>query len=353
MPGDALREMSWWLSGGSANSVADLSLGGARSSTQVREVVTLVTANAPAGATRVYHGDVRADSSDRMIYFRNGNSGLFHTRIVGQDVGSGWVDLLDPLPDSIAIDDGVYEYGGGAARTPFGFSTAQESLDGFTQYCGLYLRASTTNLSDFGVYIDEINPGPLVAEICVSSDPEPPNLLTIPDRWTEPDLSVMIAPSNKGAWLRPLNYESRTPIFDYFDNSAWVGLWIKLTSPPNALRQSDQVIALVSTNVGQTIVSKLILHLGTAGFVPDLTLKQSPTIYLRGGARFRANVKNADTGLPIENVPVRMLQKSGPGTFTPPADPSETDADGNVVGHYTAPTDVGEIGETIEIEAEV
>jgi hypothetical protein len=351
MAGDPGLDFQLHLSGSISNAIADLSLGGTGSNVKTWTNSLTITANAPAGATRVFLNSVGSSFADAVLVFRDGNAGGFYTKMTDADVPGLWVDLLDPLPFSVAIGDKVFEYMAAHERSPFGISTAQESADGFTQYFGGYIENGSANPSGFGVYIEEQNPGPVTVEIAVSSDPTPPLLDTIPNRFTVPDLTDLMGPSTRGSFSRPLTYATRTPDFTW-SAVGWIGIWVKLTSPANVRRQTDQIIALVAADSG-TLRAPFILHLGAEGFTPEITLKQSPTIYIRGGARFRANVKNAETGLVVPDLPVAMRQKSGPGTFYPPAAPGETDDAGNVVGHYTAPADVGEIGQTIEIEAEV
>lgn len=351
MAGDPGLDISWNLSNGISNADADISVGGDFSNHRVDTTRTTIAAVAAAGATRVFLATVFSLTQNGFLAIRDGAAGGFFSRVVGQDMGAGWVDLLDPLPFAVGIGDATELYIDTDDSMPFGVATAAESSAGFTQYCALYITSSGLPHSGFGVYIDEVSPGPIEIEIAVASDPTPPLLNLSPDNVTAPDLSNMMTGGLRGSFSRPLQYAMRVPNVTWSSTFA-LGIWIKATSPPNVRRQTDQVVALVAADSG-TLRANLVLHLGAAGFTPDLTLRQSPSLYIRGGAQFRANVKSVETGLVVEGIPVAMRKASGPGTFYPPAAPAETDALGNAIGHYTAPTDIGDIGQVVTVEAEV
>lgn len=353
MAGDPGPYFAFHLSGGASNNDADLSLGGAFSNYRVDTLITSVASVGAAGDKRLILANVNSGSVNSVLSIRNGSSGGFYTRIVDADAPgpNTWVDLLDPLPAAAEIASSVFEFRAVDVSMPFGVTTAQESADGFTQYFGGYLISTGGTHNDWGVHIEETNPGNVIHEIAVASDPAPPLLNTIPNNTTPPDLSGMMLGGNRGSFVRPLTKAERTPRVNVTGYVAY-GFWIKRIVPPGCRRQSDQIVSLVCTDSG-SLVANLVLHWNTAGFTPLVTLLQSPSLYIRGGAQFRTNVKAVETGLDVEGIPVAMRQVSGPGTFYPPAAPAETDEHGNVIGHYTAPTDVGQIGQTVEIEAEV
>lgn len=351
MAGDSSLNFEFHLSGGVNNQDPALSLGGVFSNHRIETRTTTISAVGAAGDTRLFLASVSATAELSVLSIRDGASGGFYTRLLGKDVGGGWVDLLDPLPFAVAIGDTILEWRASTVRMPWGVTTAQQSADGFTEYFAGYIVATAGTWTDFGVHLEEFNPGSVVHEIAVASDPLPPNLNVSPNPTTPPDLSNMMSGGRRGSFSRPLTQAEKVPRFT-FSGYNGLGFWLKRTVLPNSLRQSDQIISLVCTDNG-SLVARCILHWNTPGFTPDLTLRQSPSLYIRGGAQFRANVKSVESGLDVEGVPVAMRKTSGPGTFYPPAAPSETDAAGNAIAHYTAPTDVGQIGQVVTVEAEV
>lgn len=349
MAGDPLGQMTWHLSGGAANNDSDLSLGGARSNFECRHNGTTVAANGAAGDIRVYLASVSANWATSAIYFRDGVSGGFASRVTAISVGSGWVDLLQPLPSSIAIGDTVWAYNQAYGPMPFKNTTALESALGFTQYLGLYTTKPGAALTDFRYWLDVANPGPVEHEIAASND-NAHTLTTKPNLETPPDLSGMLVGGAAGRWTPARHFNAGWPIFNY--SSGVVGFWLKRVSPANALRLSGEIVSVVGETPGG-FSSRLVLYWDTAGFVPLLQVNHAPTVYLRGGARFKATVIGQETGLRVPNVPVGFAKTAGPGTLTLPPDPSETDENGEILARYAAPTDVGEIGNTFTIEASV
>lgn len=352
MAGDPGLRFEWHLSGGISNNVAANSLGGTLSNFRMDALRTTVAANAAAGATRITLASVSAGSSNAILSFRNGNAGGFFTRIIGDSgPGPGWVDLLDPIPDSVAISDGVEEFRAIDVSMPWGTTTNQQSADGFVQSIGGFLVCTGGTFSGVGAHIEEINPGTVTHEIAFSNATGVSPFPTKASLEADPDLSQLMSGSTPGAFVRPLVQATKTPLPNLSGFQA-VRFWLRRTVLPDSVRQSDQTTAIVITD-NASLEARLVLHWNTPGFTPDLALVQSPSIYTGGGARFRANLKSAESGLPVEGIPVAMRLVSGPGTFYPPADPGETDDDGNVIGHYTATTEPGDVGSTVTVEAEV
>ncbi len=349
MAGDDLLQLTWHLSGGTSNNDPDLSLGGARSNFQIRHGQTTVSTAGAVGDVRIYLASVDSWYADSVCYFRDGVNGGWAARVTEANVGSGWIDLLEPLPASIAIGDQVWLYNKSYTPMPFGPTTAVESALGSTQYIGLYAAKPSPSVSSFRLWLESRNNGPVQHEIAASND-NSFTLPTIPDRYTEPDLSGMLSGGGSGRWTKARAFGAGFPIFDY--SSGNIGFWLKRTIPANSLRCSDYTFAVVA-QAPSGFLSKLVLYWDTVGFTPLLTVNHAPTLYLRGGARFRATVIGQESGLPVPNVPVRFEKTAGPGTLTPPPAPSETDEDGEIFARYAAPVDVGEIGQTVTIEAQV
>lgn len=350
MAGDPTLQLSWYLSGGVGVTDSDQSLGGARSNQKCRAWPTTISANGAAGDVRVFLVSAASVSlADSWVYFRDGNAGGWGTSVVAVDTGANWIDLLEPLPTSIAIGDSVQFFGTTLARTPYKNTTALESALGITHYCGLYCTNGGAGLSNFRFWLEAADPGDVSHEIAASNDVTH-TLVTIPNETTPPDLSTLIA-GGAGAFIPARSYASGSPEFTLSGANS-VGFWLKRTGPVDALRRSDHAVAVVGESAGG-VISKLVINWNTAGFTPLLELDHAPTVYLRGGARFKAYVRAQETGLRVVGAPVRWTQLSGPGTLTPPPEPGETDEDGISLARYAAPIDVGEIGQTFEIEASV
>jgi hypothetical protein len=288
-----------------------------------------------------------------MIYIRNGAAAGFHSRIVGVNAAApGWVDVLDPLPNTLAISDGSYHVSKVDVSMFFAHLTAQECADGITEYRSGYCEFSADGTKvDVGIHLEEVNAGPIQVWIAVSNRTGGGVLNSSPSRTAVPDLSNLMTGGGTGTFFRPLTYSTRTPVFTFSTYNVF-GFWIKRIVPPNTPAHTDQQTNLVVSDQNG-LVSKIPLFSDTVGYTPDVTVRSAPSIYTGGGARFRANVKAAETGLPVEGVPVAMRQTAGPGTFTPPATPNETDEAGDVVGHYTATTSPGDVGQVVTVEAEV
>ena len=347
MAGDPSLQLSWHLSGGTGNTNPDLSLGGVRANARIRHLQEQVSANGSAGDVRVYFASVNANWINSIAYFRDGNAGGWASRVRAISTGSGWIDLVDPLPTSISIGDWVFGYNKAYGVMPFGPTTALESAQGFTQYIGLYCTNGGASLTDFRWWIEEENPGNVLHEIAPSDDTGH-TLTTIPNKETEPDLSGMLSGGGASRWTSARTFLSGWPIFNF--SAGVVGFWLKRTVPPDSLRNTSQWTTLVGETPGG-FVSKCCLHWDTVGFTPLLELNHAPTVYLRGGARFKAYVRAQETGLRVVGAPVSWQKTAGPGTLTPPPEPSETDDDGVSLARYEAPVDVGEIGNTVTIEA--
>lgn len=351
MAGDPSLQLTWHLSGGSGNTDADDSLGGARATQQIAAWATTVSANGAAGDVRVFLASVASASiADAWIYFRDGNSGGWGASVVACSTGSGWVDLLEPLPTSIGIGDSVWFFGTTLDQTPFKNTSALESALGIVHYCGLYIKNGTGTLSNLRMYLERLGPGAVVHEIAASNDPTHV-LATISDEEEEPDLSSMLAGGGAGRFVAARSYADGSPELN-LGSGQQLGFWLKRIGPEDALRHSDQAIAIVAETDGG-FQSKAVLNWNTAGFTPLITLTHAPTVYLRGGARFKAVVRDEETGLVVSGVPVIFTKTDGPGELAAPPDPGVTDDDGKILARYAAPIDVGEIDSTFTIEAAV
>lgn len=349
MAGDTSKIMTWHLSGGTSNNSSDASLGGGRSNFQCRHGAVTATAAAAVGDTRVYCSTVYSFCIDSFAYFRDGASGGWGALITNYDIGGGWIDLLDPLPTTVGIGDEIWFYNKGYGPMPYGPTLAIESALGMTQYIGLYTTKPGASLTDFRWWIDDQNPGNVEHWIAASND-NSFTLPTIPNKETEPDLSGMLFGGGSGRWTQARSFESGWPIFNY--SSGVIGFWLKRVVPANALRQTSQFVSIVGETPGG-FSSRLVIVWNTEGFTPVLTVTHAPTIYIRGGARFKATVIGQETGLRVSGVPVGFAQTAGPGTLTLPAAPAETDENGELLASYAAPVDVGEIGQTVTVEAQV
>jgi hypothetical protein len=353
MPGDPLLSSWIYLSGGLGNTDGSLSLGGDLAFSRPDLENQTIAANAAAGETRIQLTSVHVRAE--WLHIRNGDSGGFVTRcFIVVSGANGWLDLVDPLPAAITTGDDVRVYGADELNMPWRVATAEECAAGYVEYLGLYLAHSGgIQHIDWGVHINEIQTGHIITEIAISTDPLPPALEVIPNRQTAPTLADMHGPGDFGSWARPLTRAQKVPGNGYIANTGTnIGFWMRRTVPPNTPPLTDYAIELIVTDEA-SLYSSEWFGSRIEGYTPDVRLTQAPSIYVSGGARFTTTVKAAENGAPVEGVSVAMRKNSGPGTFYPPADPAETDAKGQVVGHYTAPTDPGDIGETIEIEAEV
>lgn len=349
MAGDPSLQLEWYLSGGVGNTDADASLGGARSNQKIRAWPTTVAANGSAGDVRIQLASVSSSGQEpSRIYFRDGSNGGRSSEVVAIDTGANWVQVLDPLPNSIAIGDSVWFFSRAVARMPFKNVTALESSLGFTHYCGIYATNAGGVLNDCRFYIERLDPGPVLHELAASND-QTYTLPTIPNEETPPDLSSMLQGSGAGRFVAARTYADGSPQFNF---SGTVGMWLKRTLAADAVRNSEDAVAVVCETAGG-FQSKCVLTWNTAGFTPVIALSHAPTVYLRGGARFKAVVRSEETGLLVSGVPVGFSKTAGPGTLQQPADPGETDENGEILASYAAPTDVGEIGNTVTVEAQV
>jgi len=350
MAGDASLQLSWHLSGGAGNTDADASLGGVRATQQVSGNATTVSANGAVGDVRVSLTSVTsADQAKGRLYFRDGNAGGWSSEIIEADTGANWVQLLDPLPTSIAIGDSVWFFRRDVAQMPFKNVTALESSLGFTHYCGIYALNGGGGLSNCRFYIERLDPGPVLHELAASNDITYV-LATIVNESTPPDLTSMLQGAGQGRFVAARTYADGSP--DFIFAAGQVGMWIKRTLAADAVRNSEDSVTVVCETAGG-FQSKCVLTWNTAGFTPVIALSHAPTVYLRGGARFRAVVRSQETGLLVSGVPVGFSQTAGPGTLQQPPDPGETDENGEILARYAAPTDVGEIGQTFTVEAQV
>lgn len=350
MPGDASLQLSFHGSGGAGNLDSDAFLGGARTNALIRHGNSTVSAAAAAGALRLYLTTPSGLFGSSVVYIRDGNAGGFQSRVTEYNAGGAWVDLLDPLPASVAIGDSIWGYTPAYSMMPFKDTTALESANGIVHYSGLYVVNSGASLPDFRLWLEVLNPGPVTHEIAATNDMTH-TLVTIPNESTAPDLSGMLQGAGAGRFIRAGSYLAGFPTGMTL-TSGQLGFWIKRTGPADAFRVSDQYVAVVGESSNGTY-SKLVLHWNTVGFTPIVALTHAPTVYLRGGARFKATVRSTETGLRVPNVPVGFAVTSGPGTISAPPAPGITDENGEILARYAAPTDVGEIGQVATVEAQV
>ena len=352
MPGDAAGQLSWHGSGGAGNFNSDLFLGGVRTNGLIRNPNTTAAANASAGALRVFVAGTSIAWNNATVFFRDGNAGGFYTRVVDYNPSGIWIDLLDPLPASVAIGDAIWGYANGAtyAMMPYKDTTPLESALGIVQYSGLYCVNSGASLSNFRFWIEDSDPGPVTHQIAASNTIGFGPLATIPNETTIPNLAGMLSGGGSGAFVDAGSYATGSPEATFATGA--LAFWLKRTGPADASRRSAHAIAIVGDN-GAGVTSRLVLYWNTEGFTPAIELTHAPTVYLRGGARFKALVRAQETGLAVPNVPVRWTKTAGPGTLTPAPAPTQTDEDGISLARYAAPTDVGEIGNTVTIEAGV
>lgn len=350
MAGDPSLQVTWHLSGGAGNTDADASLGGAIATQQIASNATTVSANGSAGDVRVYLASVAAAAqANGRLYFRDGNAGGWSSEVIEADAGSNWVQLLDPLPASIAIGDSVWFFRRDVDEMPFKNVTALESSQGFTHYCGIYATNSGGGLSNCRFYLERLDPGPVLHELAASNDLGYA-LPTIATESTAPDLSSMLVGAGQGRFVAARTYADGSPDFTFAGGS--IGMWIKRTLASDAVRNAEDAIAVVC-ETASGFQSKCVLTWDTAGFTPTIAISHAPSIYLRGGGRFKAVVRSQETGLVVSGVPVGFSLTAGPGTLEQPPDPGQTNDEGVVWASYAAPVDVGEIGNTFTVEAQV
>lgn len=351
MLGEPNHQLVWQLSGGASNVDADLSLGGAHSNITIRTSEYTLATGAAAGAVRLTVPTVTTSHFPGAIHFRDGNCGGFFTIITAISPGSpGTIDILDPLPFSCSPGDLLDIYATATLRQPFQETTALESAEGTTQSIGIYLsNISGSTVSNLRLWIEDYNPGHTIHEIAVGNDTSHV-LNTKATLYAEPDLSGMMSGGGSAKFGRPRSYGEGYPNVN-ISVPKTCPIWLKRIVPANALRLSWQTVAIVAGN--GVVEVRLILHWNTVGFTPVVVVDHAPSLYLRGGTRFKARVSAQETGLQVPGAPVSFSLVSGPGTFYPPAAPSETDEDGNCFARYSSPEDVGEIGQNVTVEASV
>lgn len=346
MAGDASLTISWH------QSAATGSLGGGVSGNQLRADPETVSTAAAVGDTRLEITDTANYSG--YLYVRDGAAGGFASRIVDNEGGApGFLRLLDPLPFAVGIGDSVWNFRPNYVWMPFKDSTPAECAAGFVHYSGHYITNGGPTLSNARVYLEEILPGPVVHEIAVSNRPASLyTLATIPDEETAPDLSSMLASGGSGAFSRA-TFANPNPGEFAMSAQSW-GFWIRRTSPAGLRSLPWSAVAVVVEDSITGRLSKAVLTWNNLGFTEILELAPAPSIYVGGGARFRARVTSDELGLPVPGIPVLMTANAlANGTFTPPAEPAETGDLGTVEGTYVASEDPADIGGTIEVEATI
>lgn len=352
MAGDAANQLTFHLSGGTLNTDSALSLGGTKAFFPIRNLQYTLAANAAADDTRIFLSGSDPSWIGCAVYFVDGSSAEFSTRVTAVDTIGHSIDLLDPLPSSAAIGDVVWGYDHDASEMPFKATTPLESALGMTHYCALFVVNSGASLPNFRLWLEALDPGPVTHQIAASNDQTLVNIPPIPNESTPPDLSGFVAGGAMGRFIDARTYETASPEDGSF-GAGELAFWIKRISPANAIRRSRQRIGIVAqSGAAGTVVSKLILDWDTQGFTPAIELSHAPTVYLRGGARFRALIRAQETGLPVPGVPVGFAISSGPGVLQAPPDPGVTDASGKILARYAAPTDIGEIGQVVTVEAQ-
>ncbi|MCP4869270.1 MAG: hypothetical protein GY898_11190 [Proteobacteria bacterium] len=351
MPGDPSGAISFHGSGGSGNFDPDLFLGGQRTNALIRHAQVTVAVAAGAGDTRLFLSSVISTWEDAVLYVRWGNAGTWSTRVTDFSTGSSWIDLLDPLPTSMAIGDQVWSYLN-TYMNPYKDTTPLESALGIDVYSGCYVVYNNAygTLSDFRLWIEDLDPGPVTHQIAATNWMNQ-NLVTIPNETTPPDLTGFLSGGGAGRFIDAGTYVGGSPQVSFSAGS--IGFWIRRLGPANAVRRRGHMVAIVGEDPVAGYSSKLLLDWNTDGFTPVLELTHAPSVYLRGGARFKATVRGQETGLLVPNVPVGFSQTAGPGTLQQPAPPGETDENGEVSASYAAPTNIGEIGNTVTVEAQV
>lgn len=347
MAGDASLQITWHVS----NNSGVFFLGGAPGGPQLGPVPRTFATAAAAGDVRVQISDTNLYTG--FFYVRSGNAGGFATRIIANEGGApGWIRLLDPMPTSASIGDNVWSFRETQSTMPFGLSTAAECATGFVHHAGIYVLNSGSSLNNARIYLEELLPGPVVHEIAVAS--RPTTVYTLPviaNESVAPDLSSMLTSLGSGHFSKATVNNPNPGLFAVAGSSEY-GLWIRKTSPVNHPHLEHAAVALVLEDQVAGVTSKVVLTWSSDGFTPVLTLEPSPSIYVGGGARYRAELRNAEFGAPVEGEHIDVVATAlANGAFTAPADPSETDENGRVEGTYIASENPADAGSSITVEA--
>ncbi len=347
MPGDAANEIQWFGSTNTGPGPFDFNLGGARDATPLQtQDLTVATAGAPGEGFLDLSAAVTSSIPGSWLYIRNGVAGGFTSEILRVE---GTVAILaDDLLAIPSIGDDVQIFSIDATLNPWGSLSALDSALGYTRYQTVYLKRSVGSATNAGFYIENLDPGPATHQIGAGFYPT--------GLWTPATTATAeTVPNLKESGNPFFRSVNGGPIFTKptIDSSGAVGIWLKRISPPNTLAfDRTRAIALVMIDTDNGDFSKLIIPWNTAGLTPVFTHRASPSLYLRGSTRFNVVVTALESGLPLPGAPVQMTKISGPGTLRR-TDGLVTDARGKAFAELEAPTDVGQVGQVVTVDAEV
>lgn len=306
------------------------------------------------------------DHAGDYLVFITGVNAMEARKVLFHNVATGEMHLERPLP-SLGSSGDIYRLGRAMELFNDG-PTPLECAEGLVDHRLIVLRNTTgEQLTNVRFWLKPLNPRTIDIQIAAGdTDIGATGIPSIAVDTDVPDIKTTGSAffSNAvQAFRRPLDFASATetphrPTASdlIMGNNVDIPIWIQRTTLP-LTRQGKSAWLLVVEAASGSISgagpwrSACVIASEPAGFTPDFTLTFDRTPRTFGGAHLIARLRDASTGVPVEDIDIEFELLVGPGTIESVTDPVVTDENGIARAEYIAPEDDSQAGATVTIEA--
>jgi hypothetical protein len=369
MPGNGLRFYGTVGKPGAVGAQPDPSqwLGYNRSTTPVHALQSTFTAATTPRSRHVVVDSARIGDGDdahafRWLLVQTGAAALSAARVMRFESATGKLLLDRPVSAEIAPGDAYALF---APGNVFPNVTAQQSAEGETRYRCIYLRNEHgASIANVGFYLVPLSLGGDAFEHVDQKSTTAP-FMAVADELTSPFNAVggrQDEANNSfqyaGGFVRCFDYSRAVKTASLASNQGF-GIYLRRTiDPGQRYRRSVALLLVVGTSTTGSDPSPLfgacILAYDIAGYTPSLSAQADRYVHLAGGARVEARVTAQETGLAVEDRPVRF-EAVGGGTLYTRDEPSSgyalTEASGEASAAFHAPTSPALEGQNVTLKA--
>jgi len=326
------------------------------------DVESSFTAVAATGTTFLEDtalGGSNGDHDGKVLIVLDGNAELFAARIETYRTGVGFqLDTATPSQVEIGDEYRVYAANIGGLQVD-----AIESAEGRTTHRGWYLRNNSGETIDrVYFWIKPLNPTEFLSYEIFADD----GTTTLPAGWdgvagpTQANLDTLDPDNEYSNPSTPARGRYNQPRQQDGDNLTLTnglskGLYIRQKVTPNAPPHTATYLLVFQgeDTVNNTITVAIPILVEIAGYTPDITLSYDRRVQVGGGARINAVLRAQETGALVPDQEIAFTLATGPGSLSVPDEGVVTDDLGEAFVSYVAPTDQGDAGSTIEVEARI
>lgn len=352
------------------------SLGGNNTSVVIQKFSSTLTS--AMTSTRVFVdtsriGDGANAHAGTYVVFLTGPAAIHATKVLAFDDATGSFLLAEPVPSLAASGDAYRIHDKNELWQAISLA---DSAAGATHWRNVaFWNQSGVTLDEYSTHVRLLDPGPISFLVASDNDGTVGGSFTaISDEYETPDI---VGDCNQAGIGNVVQEAEFTPDLDLpgatagrilrnpregdlrHANPQRVNLWIARVIPAGLPTRGEIAVQFVhrwdeTGGDPDPLFMSWVAFFDVGGFTPDVTIRKDRQLVLAGGVRFEVEVRTLETGAPVPGLDVDYSVSSGPGTLDlRDADDRVTDENGKSFVSYQAPTDPGEVGSSVTVQAEV